>query len=256
MHENTIIQHLNGKFLSVDTDAVGESVSGLRRGHDTTVPSPVVIDDFAPHPLALSPADGLSLEAELAIPAQANAAVVLCHPHPQQGGTMTSLVTSELFRLLPESGLAVLRFNFRGVGKSEGSHEFGVGEATDIVAAIDAITVECPSLPVFVSGWSFGADTSLSIVDPRIAAWVACAPPLRILPLDELTAEAGNDPRPKLLIIPEHDQFRNPASAIEATAAWANTTVVTVAGADHFFVGRTNKVAKLVVDFIQAQITT
>ncbi len=169
---------------------------------------------------------------------------------------MTSLVTSELFRSLPESGLAVLRFNFRGVGNSQGSHEFGVGEAIDIVAAIDAITTECPSLPVFISGWSFGADTSLSIVDSRIAAWIACAPPLRILPLDELTAEAGNDPRPKLLIIPEHDQFRNPASVIEATAAWANTTVVTVAGADHFFVGRTNKVAKLVVDFIQDQITT
>ena len=255
MHENAIIQHLNGKFLSIDTDAVGESISGLRSGHDTTVPSPVVTDDFAPHPLALTTADGLSLEAELTVPAQADAAVVLCHPHPQQGGTMTSLVTSELFRLLPESGLAVLRFNFRGVGKSEGSHEFGVGEAVDIVAAIDAITTECPLLPIFVSGWSFGADTSLSIVDPRIAAWIACAPPLRILPLEGLTAAAGNDPRPKLLIIPEHDQFRDPSSAIEATTSWNNTSIVSIAGADHFFVGRTDKVAKLVVDFIAAQIT-
>jgi alpha/beta superfamily hydrolase len=256
MHENAIVQHLNGKFLSIGADAVGESISGLRMGHDTTVPFPVVTDDFTPRPLALTTADGLSLEAELTISAQAHAAVVLCHPHPQQGGTMTSLVTSELFRLLPESGLAVLRFNFRGVGKSEGSHESGVGEAIDIVAALDAIATECPDLPVFVSGWSFGADTSLSIIDPRIAAWIACAPPLRILPLEELTAAAGDDPRPKLLIIPEHDQFRDPESAIEATASWNNTSVVSVAGADHFFVGRTSKVAKLVVDFIEAQPTT
>ena len=213
-------------------------------------------DDFAPRPLALTTADGLSLEAELDIPPQAHAAVVLCHPHPQQGGNMASLVTSELFRSLPESGLAVLRFNFRGVGNSEGSHEFGIGEAIDIVAAIDAITTECPLLPIFVSGWSFGADTSLSIIDPRIAAWIACAPPLRILPLDELTAAAGNDPRPKLLIVPEHDQFRNPAAAIEATTSWTNATVVMVAGADHFFVGRTSKVSKLVVDFIASQATT
>jgi len=167
---------------------------------------------------------------------------------------MTSLVTSELFRSLPSSGLAVLRFNFRGVGTSEGTHGFGVGEALDIVAALDAMSVECPTLPLFVSGWSFGADTSLSVLDPRITSWLACAPPLRVLPLEDLSAAAGADPRPKLLIVPEHDQFRDPESVIEATAAWLNTEVVAVAGADHFFVGRTDKVAALIVTSIDAQL--
>lgn len=211
-------------------------------------------DDFATRSLRTTTSDGLSLEAELIVPDGARAAVVLCHPHPQQGGNMTSLVTSELFRSLPSSGLAALRFNFRGVGTSEGTHEFGIGEALDIVAAIDTMSVECPTLPLFVSGWSFGADTSLSVLDPRITAWLACAPPLRVLPLEDLSAAAGADPRPKLLIVPEHDQFRDPESAIEATAAWLNTEVVAVAGADHFFVGRTNKVAALIVTSIDAQL--
>lgn len=213
-------------------------------------------DDFETRSLRFETSDELSLEAELIVPENARAAVVLCHPHPQQGGNMTSLVTSELFRSLPASGLAMLRFNFRGVGTSEGEHAFGVGEALDIVAALDTMTSECPALPIFLSGWSFGADTSLSVLDPRIRAWLACAPPLRILPLDDLTAAAGSDPRPKLLIVPEHDQFRDPSSAIEATASWLNTEIVAVAGADHFFVGRTHKVAALIVSAIDAQLAS
>lgn len=211
-------------------------------------------DDFETQYLRLQTSDGVSLEAELVAPPNARAAVVLCHPHPQQGGNMTSLVTSELFRSLPAAGLAVLRFNFRGVGTSEGEHEFGIGEALDIIAALDAMSANYPGLSLFLSGWSFGADTSLSVLDWRIAAWLACAPPLRVLPIEELTNAAGSDPRPKLLIIPEHDQFRDPASALDATSSWLNTKVVAVAGADHFFVGRTHKVAALIVAAIGAQL--
>ena len=256
VHENSIVQHLDGKFFAAGTYAVGQSIGGLRRVHHTTVPSPLVTDDFPIRSLRLETSDGLSLEAELIVPENARAAVVLCHPHPQQGGNMTSLVTSELFRTLPDSALAVLRFNFRGVGTSEGAHDFGIGEALDIAAALDSITTECPELPVFVSGWSFGADTSLSVLDSRITAWLACAPPLRVLPLQDLTAAAGSDPRLKLLIIPEHDQFRDPESTLEATASWLNTEVVAIAGADHFFVGRTHKVAALIVATIDTQFAT
>ena len=254
VHKNSIVEHLDRKFFAAGTYAVGQSIGGLRRGHDTTVPSPLVTDDFAIRSLRLETSDGLSLEAELIVPENARAAVVLCHPHPQQGGNMTSLVTSELFRTLPASALAVLRFNFRGVGTSEGEHDFGIGEALDIGAALDTITSECPELPVFVSGWSFGADTSLSVLDSRITAWLACAPPLRVLPLEDLSAAAGSDPRHKLLVVPEHDQFRDPESALEATASWLNTEVVAIAGADHFFVGRTHKVAALIVATINTQL--
>jgi uncharacterized protein len=217
-----------------------------------TVPSPTMTHDTERVPLTLTTVDGLRLEAEHAIPEGAHAAIVLCHPHPAAGGSMTSLVTSELFRLLPGSGIAVLRFNFRGVGSSEGEHDNGVAERNDIIAAIDAMSALCPEVPLHVCGWSFGADTSLAVLDERITSWICCAPPLRVVPLDELTSAAGHDPRPKLLIVPEHDQYRTPDAAIEATADWIATEVIAVSGADHFFVGRTDKVATIVAGAVRA----
>lgn len=216
------------------------------------VPSVPVPDDIGLRDLRLTTADGLSLEAELRIaePGPVTGAVVLAHPHPQQGGSMTSLVTSELFRSLPSSGIDVLRFNFRGVGSSEGTYGEGRAESADITAAIDALAAASARRPLVLCGWSFGGDTSLSVVDPRLAGWVAIAPPLRILPLAELSSAAGADPRPKLLIVPEHDQFRTPDAAAEATVDWTATRIEPVAGADHFLVGRTDKVARLVADFV------
>ncbi len=220
-------------------------------------------DDSGTRTLRLSTADGLSLEAEFRSPtagastgvddaAAVTGAVVLAHPHPQQGGSMTSLVTSELFRLLPQRGLGVLRFNFRGVGTSEGTYGEGRAERADIVAAIDALVDLWPQRPLVLCGWSFGGDTSLSILDDRLDGWVAIAPPLRILPLAELSDAAGADARPKLLIVPEHDQFRPPAAAAEACDTWVHTRIEAVAGADHFLVGRTEKVAEMVTQFVAA----
>jgi hypothetical protein len=220
-----------------------------------------VTDEAGTRTLQLHTADGLRLEAEFRSPTTTpstggdgsdavTGAVVLAHPHPQQGGSMASLVTSELFRLLPTTGLGVLRFNFRGVGASEGSYGEGRAERADIVAALDAMVELWPQRPLILCGWSFGGDTSLSVVDPRLSGWVAIAPPLRILPVAELSAAAGADPRPKLLIVPEHDQFRPPAAAAEATAAWVDTRIEPVPGADHFLVGRTEKVARHVTRFV------
>ena len=259
--QDTVVEHLDGEVLAGAADAFAQHLDGLRCGHDTTVPSPSVTDDSDTTALRLHTTDGLSLEAEIRLPGSAEAAahapsgavsgaVVLAHPHPQQGGSMASLVTSELFRLLPASGLGVLRFNFRGVGTSEGNYGEGRAERADIVAAIDALAERWPARPLVLCGWSFGGDTSLSVVDERLSGWVAIAPPLRILPLEELSAASGVDPRPKLLIVPEHDQFRPPAPAAEATAAWTNTRIEPIAGADHFLVGRTEKVATLVTRFV------
>ena len=163
---------------------------------------------------------------------------------------MTSLVTSELFRLLPLRGIGVLRFNFRGVGRSGGEHGEGRAESLDITAAIDALVPLWPERPLVLCGWSFGADVSLSMTDERLDGWIGIAPPLRILPREEIGAAAGVDPRPKLLIIPEHDQFLVPAAAAEATEGWVNTRLETIKGGDHFLVGRTDKAARLVASFL------
>jgi alpha/beta superfamily hydrolase len=208
-------------------------------------------DDLTPTTaVSLHTADGLALEGELALPAECRAAVVLAHPHPLHGGSMRSLVTSELFRSLPAAGVAALRFNFRGVEGSEGDHGGGVDEAGDVVAAIDAVASAAPGVPLVLCGWSFGGDVSLSVDDVRLAGWFLIAPTLRILPLDALVV--ATDARPKLLAVPEHDEFRPPASAREVTAGWVNTRIEVIKGADHFLVGRTAKAADLLVDFVSS----
>ena len=217
-------------------------------GHHPTVPSPTMPDDTAsPTPLMLRTSDGVDLEAELAVPEAPTAAVLLAHPHPLHGGSMRSLVTSELFRALPGRGLAVARFNFRGVGQSGGTHGAGVDERLDIEAGLDHLAATFTHLPLVLAGWSFGADVALTVPDPRLAGWFLIAPPLRIVRLDAMVAT--HDPRPKLLAVPEHDEYRPPASAREVTADWVNTRIEVVAGADHFFAGRTGTVADLLVDF-------
>jgi len=213
-----------------------------------------VPDDIGPGPIPTEPlvcttSDGVRLEAEIRRPPASRGAVVLAHPHPQQGGSMRSLVTSELFRLLPERGLTALRFNFRGVEGSEGSYGEGLDEAHDIVAAIDEITDGLPAgAPLVLAGWSFGADVSLSILDDRLRGWFLIASPLRILP--EAAFVASQDPRPKVFAIPENDEFRKPDSLRDYTSGWRNVTVHTIPGAGHYLVGKTGKVADLLVDFV------
>lgn len=208
---------------------------------------------MAIEPLRLTAADGTVLEAELAVPAEPWAAVVLAHPHPRQGGTMRSMVTGALFADLPPAGLATLRFNFRGVEGSAGSYGHGVEERLDIVAAVEALAAITEGLPLVVSGWSFGADTSLTVTDERVSGWGPVAPPLRIVEPSEMAA--ARDPRPKLVVLAAHDQFRDPDSARRIMADWWNTEIRVVEGADHFFVGRTAAVSALLVDWMGATFT-
>jgi alpha/beta superfamily hydrolase len=196
----------------------------------------------------LRAADGVGLEAESRVPTAPVGAAVLAHPHPQHGGSMRSLVTSELFHSLPERGVAVIRFNFRGVERSEGRYDDGHGEQLDVLAALDTLDGLVGGVPLILAGWSFGADISLSIVDERLAGWCAVAPPLRILRADELLA--AHDPRPKRLVVPENDQFRPPDSARAFVEGWTNTEVDVIAGGDHFLAGRTDRVTDHIVDFL------
>jgi len=200
-------------------------------------------------PVTLETADGLHLEGELRVPDEPTAAAVLAHPHPQHGGNMRSIVPGTLFDALPGQGVACLRFNFRGVGRSEGAFDEGVGERADIVAAIDTLHAITEGLPLVVAGWSFGGDTALAVGDERLAGWCAIAPPLRVVKAQDLVA--AHDPRPKLLVVPENDQYRKPASAREVVAGWTNTQIEVVPGSDHFFVGRVDRVPPLVLAFIR-----
>ena len=93
-------------------------------------------------------------------------------------------------------------------------------------------------MPIVLSGWSFGADISLTVTDPRVAGWVAIAPPLRF----RSSFEAATDRRPKHLVLAGHDEYRAPEEVVSEVADWVATTVIVVPGASHFFVGRTDRV--------------
>lgn len=190
--------------------------------------------------------DGLTLDAELAVPARTHRAVaVVTHPHPLMGGDRTSPVPDGLWRGLAAAGVAALRFDFRGTGQSDGTHAGGVGEQDDVRAAIDAAVAAVPGVPVLGVGYSFGADVLLATADPRLALVVAVAPPLRVLPPESLAAPRGG--APTLVLSPAHDQFCPPEVAREATAGWPATTVEAIEGADHFLAGAVARVVERVL---------
>jgi alpha/beta superfamily hydrolase len=200
-------------------------------------------------PVACTTTDGLVLEAELAAAESApRAAAVLCHPHPQAGGSMRSIVIGALFEALPRVGVTCLRFNFRGVEGSAGSYDEGRGEQLDVQGAIATLDGAVDAeLPMLLAGWSFGADLALATVVDRVAGWLGIAPPLRMVP--DFSAVAA-DPRPKLLALAEHDEFREPASVRDATSGWVATEIEVVGGASHFFVGRTDRLVELSTAYV------
>ena len=196
--------------------------------------------------LRLHTDDGVGLAAEVAVPdGPCRAAAVLLHPHPAMGGDMHTPVPDHLFRALPPAGVAALRFDFRGAGGSGGAHGGGGPEVADARAAVRELASRVPA-PVWLVGWSFGADVSLRLVDGDVAGWVPVAPPLQQDGIDA----GGRDPRPVHVLAPEHDQFCPPAAAVERTSGWESTTVEAVAGADHFLAGHLGAVARRVVGLL------
>lgn len=192
--------------------------------------------------------DGAELEAEWARPDGAQATVVLSHPHPQYGGDMWNPLVDHLYRALPDRGIAALRYNFRGTGASTGSFDGGSGERHDAAAAFAAAADVVPQGPVVSVGWSFGAVMSLSADHEALCGWVGIAAPMTMDDPSAMTA--ATDTRPKLLLVPEYDQFTSPVAAARATESWNNTTIETLHGTDHSVAGRANDV----VDAIQTMV--
>jgi alpha/beta superfamily hydrolase len=202
---------------------------------------------------ALTTSDGVSLDADFASVADATTAVVLCHPHPLYGGDRRNGVIESLFRALPVAGVSALRFDFRGVGRSTGTHDHGVAERLDVIAAIEALQRRHTGA-VWVVGYSFGAWVALDVADSRLAGWVAVAPPIAAMRggASPGSAEraAALDPRPTHLLVPEHDQYSPPEPTRASTTGWVSCTMETIAGADHFLAGRLGAVTASVSSWL------
>lgn len=203
--------------------------------------------------LTLFTDDDVELEAEIWAPNTARAGIVIAHPHPLHGGDMHSPVTAAIWKSLAELNIAGVRFNFRGVGASTGSHDEGNAERLDVVAAARSLrSAMSDGSTVALAGWSFGADVSLAVTqvdDLDIAGWFLVAPPLRLLDM-EAWQPAATSARIKHLACPAHDQFRPPDSAIELTSGWTATEIHPIEGADHFLAGRTHLVVEQLQNFL------
>lgn len=187
-------------------------------------------------PLTLTTSDGERLEAQRDVPDGATVGVVLAHPHPLYGGTMWDGPPAWLFERLPAVGIAAIRFGFRR------EHDEGRAERLDVVAAIDALPA---GLAVVLCGYSFGGWVSLNVTDERVASWVAIAAPLGG------DIAAAKDPRPKHLLVPEHDQFAPPEVVAAVIDGWTSTTTSVLRGTDHFLGGAMSTVVDQVVSAIQ-----
>ncbi len=204
-------------------------------------------------PVTLHTADGLSLEGELALPVLAApvATVVCLHPLPTHGGSMDSHLLRKMgWRLPALAEMAVLRLNTRGTGASQGSYDAGDAERLDIAAALDV--VEAESLPApWLVGWSFGSELALmyGAADPSVVGAVLLAPPLKRSG-DEHLEQWAQSGKPLVAIVPEHDDYLQPAAAIVRFAAVPQAVVVPVPGSKHLFVGFAEEVLDEVVRYV------
>jgi alpha/beta superfamily hydrolase len=170
-------------------------------------------------------------------------AAIVCHPHPLFGGTMHNKVVYQAAKTLHAFGLPVLRFNFRGVGSSEGAHDKGLGEYDDVRAALDFLAAEYPETPLLLAGFSFGSWVGLraGCADPRVTDLIGLG-----LPVGDLGGRGfsylDTCGKLKLLVSGEFDRYGPPDKLKALVARFSETvkeqtTVAIVRGGDHFFTG-------------------
>jgi len=193
----------------------------------------------------------IELEALLGLQSSAEeGGVIFCHPHPQYGGTMHNPVIRTGVEAVLAEGLSTLRFNFRGVGESGGSYADGVGEKTDVEAAVNYLFSRIKAGPLALLGYSFGAWAGFPVAlrDERIARIIGIAPPLEIYDFDFLN-ESGKD---KLIMVGDRDSYCPLARLNE----WFQRlqppkTLRVIEGADHFFFFHDQMLAAPLAEFLK-----
>ncbi len=206
-----------------------------RRMTPVVLPSaPVRFPDTAASFMLDGPAGKLETISDIATPAIARRGVaVICHPQPQQGGTMHNKVVTMTERALRESGLDTVRFNFRGTGESAGVYDHGDGEGDDLAAVVAWVRAHRPQDALWLAGFSFGGYVTLrNAVRLRADALISIAPPIGMRSLDDLDLPAC----PWLLIQGEADEVVDP----QAVFAWIDTLkrppeLVRMPDTSHFF---------------------
>jgi alpha/beta superfamily hydrolase len=187
--------------------------------------------------IVLTTSDGETLEARWDVPARPAGVAVFCHPHPLQGGSMMAPLMIDVTNRLVERGFSVLRFNFRGTGRSTGTHDHGMAEELDLDAAV--AEAQGTGLGLHLSGWSFGAGVALNWLSERGEP----------LPFSGIAPSASRLPEslpagPKRVVLGTRDQVVD-GEELRRYAAEHQIDLLLTPG-DHFFHGRGKKIGDLV----------
>jgi len=179
---------------------------------------------------------------------------LVLHPHPLYGGTMNNKIVYRLYHIFAQNGFSVLRFNFRGVGKSQGKYDEGLGELTDAATALDWLQLQNPDAPTcWIAGFSFGAWISMQLLmrRPEIEGFAAISPPANLYDFSFLS------PCPAAGILTQGD--RDDVVSEEAVSKLAtrlgaqhngNLEYKIIAGADHYYRGVEEDMGMVVNDYI------
>ena len=183
---------------------------------------------------------------------------LVLHPHPRQGGTMNNKIVYNIYHAFKNIGFATLRFNFRGVGKSQGSYDNGVGELTDAAAALDWLQNENPTAQnTWIAGFSFGSWLALQLLmrRPEIAGFVAVSPPANLYdfsflapcPASGLIIQGTDDK------IVEAEQVSELADKLNKQK---NLKIVykKLIGADHFFKNELDDIQDVITKYVRKSI--
>jgi len=194
----------------------------------------------------------LTLEGRLSRPAGTGSTsargAVICHPHPLYGGSMDNNVVGALVRALSADGIATLRFNFRGVGRSGGVHGGGIEEMNDVRAAVARLASEENIDATVLAGYSFGARMALGAAStlPSIETLIAVAPPIST-PMGAPSLAGWNGRL--ILIAGDRDDFCAAADLEKFHhEAGERSTMKILKGSDHFFGGFTSELERIIAE--------
>ena len=179
--------------------------------------------------------------------------VVITHPHPLYGGNMHNNVVEAIGRVYRQNGYTTLRFNFRGVGTSQGSHGNGIGEQADVRAAVSYLA-DLSVEQIDLAGYSFGAwvNALTTITAPSLANMIMVSPPLAFI---DFGAVSDLD-RLRLIVTGSRDDIAPPELIQKSYAGWnSEAQFEIINGADHFYVGYTGKLEAILTAHLEGRET-